>query len=73
MMQQNFSDHFEKIIHENEKLKSELDQEKKDVLLRRKELEKREAENECERRKLIEEKEKECTSASGIAEEKAVG
>ncbi|KAF5181111.1 Factor of dna methylation [Thalictrum thalictroides] len=55
MMQQNFSDHFEKIIHENEKLKSELDREKKDVLLRRKELEKHEAKNECERRKLIEE------------------
>ncbi|KAL5703601.1 hypothetical protein ACHQM5_022130 [Ranunculus cassubicifolius] len=56
--QQTASDRFKWILEENEKLKSELGFKKKDLETYRKELDKREAENESDRRTLIEEKKK---------------
>ncbi|KAL5703521.1 hypothetical protein ACHQM5_022058 [Ranunculus cassubicifolius] len=57
-MQQNASGHSKRIFEETEKLKSVLDNKKKDLEMHVKELKEREADNERERRKLIEEKKK---------------
>lgn len=57
-MQKNARDHFRKIFNEHEKIKSNLDRQRKELEMRGKELEKRESQNESERRKLIEEKKK---------------
>lgn len=55
-MQLGARDHFQKIFNEHEKLKSQLDNQRKELELRSKELEKRETQNENERKKLIDEK-----------------
>ena len=51
-------EHFQKIFNNHEKLKLQLDSQKKELELRGKELEKRETQNENERKKLSEELEK---------------
>ena len=48
-------EHFQRIFNDHEKLKSQLESHKKDLELRGVELEKREALNESERKKLAEE------------------
>ncbi|KAL5711441.1 hypothetical protein ACHQM5_021897 [Ranunculus cassubicifolius] len=65
-MQQNARDHFRKIFNEHEKLKSKLDTQRHELEMRGKELEKREAHNENERRKLIEEKSKNAMRNSSL-------
>lgn len=51
-------DHFQKIFNDHEKLKLQLESHKRELDLRGRELEKREAHNENERKKLCEEIEK---------------
>ncbi|KAJ6317670.1 hypothetical protein OIU76_013252 [Salix suchowensis] len=48
-------DHFQKILTDHEKIKSQLESHKKELEMRGSELEKREAKNECDRRILSEE------------------
>lgn len=54
-LQSTARDHFQKIFSDHEKMKSQLETQKKELELRGKELEKREAQNESDRKKLLEE------------------
>ncbi|KAK9138488.1 hypothetical protein Sjap_009082 [Stephania japonica] len=58
VMQQNARIHFKKILDEHEKLKLGLDSQRAELEIRTKELKKREAQNESQKRKLEEEREK---------------
>lgn len=60
--------HLQKIFNEHERLKSDLEFQKKELELCGKELKKRETENEFERRKLSEEIEKVCSFTFDILE-----
>ena len=57
-IQSSAREHFLKIFNDHEKLKLQLESQKKDLELRGKELEKREAQTENESKKLYEEMEK---------------
>ncbi|KAB2034244.1 hypothetical protein ES319_D04G071200v1 [Gossypium barbadense] len=59
-------DHFQRIFSDHEKLKSQLESHKKDLELRGVELEKREALNESERKKLAEELEENAVQNSAL-------
>ncbi|KAE8681191.1 Protein INVOLVED IN DE NOVO 2 [Hibiscus syriacus] len=59
-------DHFQRIFSDHEKLKSQLESHKKDLELRGVELEKREALNETERKKLAEELEENAVQNSAV-------
>ena len=48
-------EHFQKILSDHEKMKSQLENQKKELELRGKQLEQREAQNESDRKKLLEE------------------
>ncbi|KAF8396789.1 hypothetical protein HHK36_018422 [Tetracentron sinense] len=65
-MQRNARDHFQKIFHEHEKLKLQLESQRKELELRGEELEKREAQNESERKKLIDEKKENAMKNSSL-------
>lgn len=56
-IQSSAKDHFQRIFNDHEKLKSQLETQKSELESRRIALEKREAHNESERRKLLEEME----------------
>lgn len=53
-------DHFQKILNDHEKLKLQLESQKKELEMRGSDLEKREAKNESDRKLLSEEIEKVC-------------
>lgn len=57
-IQSSSRDHLQRIFNDHEKLKSQLESQKKELELRGTELEKREADNDTERKKLAEEIEK---------------
>ncbi|GMH04268.1 hypothetical protein Nepgr_006107 [Nepenthes gracilis] len=59
-------DHFQKIFNDHEKLKLQLESEKRELEMRGQELEKREAQNESERRKLEEDIEKNVLKNSSL-------
>ncbi|RZC93780.1 hypothetical protein C5167_029422 [Papaver somniferum] len=65
-MQQTAKNHFQRICQEHNKVKSELDTQRKELERRRAELEKREAQNETERNKLAEEKLQNATKNSSL-------
>ncbi|KAF8397479.1 hypothetical protein HHK36_016396 [Tetracentron sinense] len=65
-MQLNARDHFQRIFHEHGKLKSQLESQRRELELRGEELEKREAQNESERKKLLDEKEENALRNSSI-------
>lgn len=54
-IQSSAHDHFQRILNDHEKLKLQLESQKEELKLRGEELEKREARNETERKKLSEE------------------
>lgn len=54
-LQSSSRDHLQRIFNDHEKLKFQLESQKKDLELRRTELEKRDADNDIERKKLAEE------------------
>lgn len=54
-IQSSARDHFQKIFNDHEKLKLQLESQKKELELRGRELEQREAKNESDRNKLSEE------------------
>ncbi|KAL3334304.1 hypothetical protein AABB24_030837, partial [Solanum stoloniferum] len=71
-IQSSARDHFQKIFNDHEKLKLQLESQKKELELRGRELEKREAKNESDRKKLSEDLEQNATlntSLSAAAEE----
>ncbi|GMN24163.1 hypothetical protein TIFTF001_000447 [Ficus carica] len=55
-MRQNELEHFEKILKEHEKFRQDLKRQKKELELREKELKQRTFHDDCERRKLLDEK-----------------
>lgn len=57
-MQQEARDRIEKIYHDHEKIKLRLQSECRELELRGNELEEREAQNESERRRILDEKRK---------------
>lgn len=57
-LQKTARDHFQKICSDHEKLKLQLETQKRELELRGQELEKREAKNEIDRKRLLEELEK---------------
>ncbi|XP_052204646.1 protein INVOLVED IN DE NOVO 2-like isoform X2 [Diospyros lotus] len=65
-IQMSAKEHFQKIFNNHEKLKLQLDSQKKELELRGKELEKRETQNENERKKLSEELEKNAIKNSSL-------
>ncbi|XP_026385386.1 protein INVOLVED IN DE NOVO 2-like [Papaver somniferum] len=65
-MQQTAKNHFPRICQEHNKVKSELDTQRKELEHRRSELEKREARNETERNKLAKEKLQNATKNSSL-------
>ncbi|XP_058787482.1 protein INVOLVED IN DE NOVO 2-like [Vicia villosa] len=65
-VQASAKDHFQRIFNDHEKLKSQLESQKSELELRRIALEKREAHNESERKKLAEEIEENTTKNSSL-------
>lgn len=65
-IQSSAKDHFQRIFNDHEKLKSQLETQKSELESRRITLEKREAHNESERRKLLEEMEENATRNSSL-------
>ncbi|KAI5670664.1 hypothetical protein M9H77_11028 [Catharanthus roseus] len=65
-LQNTARDHFQKIFSDHEKLKLQLETQKRELELRGQELEKREAKNEIDRKRLLEELEKNAAENSSL-------
>lgn len=65
-LQSTAREHFQKILSDHEKMKSQLENQKKELELRGKQLEQREAKNESDRKKLLEELEENAAQNSLI-------